>query len=118
MPTDDETILQNDYLRRQVRIPGPKSLGNVVSQLLARRGYGQGPAAAGCQAAWQSAVGEKLAPHTRAGSVRRGVLEVTVANSAALHELSFVKAKLIKTLAKLAPDQKIRDIRFRAGSLD
>ena len=60
----------------------------------------------------------KLAPHTRAGNVRRGVLEVIVANSAALHELSFVKAKVIKTLAKLAPDQKIRDVRFRVGTLD
>jgi predicted nucleic acid-binding Zn ribbon protein len=119
MPTDeDESILQNDYLRRRVRLPPPKAVGDVVSQLLARRGYAQVQSAAGCQDAWQQAVGEKLAPHTRAGSVRRGVLEVLVANSAALHEVAFVKAKIIKTLARLLPDQKIRDLRLRVGPLD
>jgi predicted nucleic acid-binding Zn ribbon protein len=118
MTPEDEQSLQTDYLRRQVRIPPPKAMGDVLSQLLARRGYAQVQSAAGCQAAWQEAAGQRLAGHTRAGNVRRGVLEVTVANSAALHELSFVKAKLLKSLAQLAPEQKIRDLRFRVGAID
>jgi predicted nucleic acid-binding Zn ribbon protein len=115
---DDERTLLGDYRRRQVRIPPPKAMGDVMSQLLARRGYAQVQSAASCESAWRTAVGEKLAPHTCPGNVRRGVLEVLVTSSSVLQELAFVKAKVIKQLAQLAPDQKIRDVRFRVGPLE
>ena len=89
-----------------------------MSQLLARRGYAQVQSAALCESAWREAVGQKLAPHTRPGNVRRGVLEVLVASSSVMQELAFVKAKVIKQLAQLAPDQKIRDVRFRVGPIE
>src|SRR4029450_10919753 len=115
---DDQRSLFGDYHRRRVRLPPPKAMGDVMSQLLARRGYAQVQAAALCESAWRTAVGEKLAPPPRPGNVRRGVLEVLVATSSVLQELAFVKAKVIKQLAQLAPDQKIRDVRFRVGPLD
>jgi predicted nucleic acid-binding Zn ribbon protein len=115
---DDERNLQNDYRRRQVRPPLPKPVGNVLSQLLAKRGYAQIQTAATCDAAWREAVGEKLAANTRPGSVKRGVLEVLVRNSSVLQELAFVKAKVVKILIKLVPEQNIRDVRFRVGTLD
>ena len=120
MPENPNDIrdLQSDYRRRQVRIPPPKPMGDVMSQLLARRGYAQVQSAASCEAAWRAAVGDKLAAHTRPGNIRRGVLEVLVASSAIVQELSFLKAKVVKQLAQLAPDQKIRDVRFRVGPLD
>src|SRR5262245_49670685 len=103
MPTqdDDERKLVGDFRRRRVRIPPPQAMGDVMSQLLARRGYAQVQSAALCESAWQTAVGEKLAPHTRPGNVRRGVLEVLVATSSVLQELAFLKAKVIKQLAQL-----------------
>ena len=115
---DDEHYLEDDYRRRRVRIPPPKAMGDVMSQLLARRGYAQVQTAAACTAAWRTAVGEKIAASTRAGTVRRGVLEVLVSNSSVLHELSFVKVQVLKTLKELAPDQQIREIRFRVGPID
>ncbi|MCI0358586.1 MAG: DUF721 domain-containing protein [Planctomycetaceae bacterium] len=115
---DDERNLFGDYRRRRVRIPPPKAMGDVMSQLLARRGYAQVQSAALCESAWRTAVGEKLAPHTRPGNVRRGVLEVLVASSSVLQELAFLKTKVIKQLAQLAPDQRIRDVRFRVGPLE
>src|SRR5262245_51503952 len=106
LPRDeDERNLYEDYNRKQVRIPSPKPVRNVLSQLLAKRGYAQVQTAAGCQAAWCEAVGEKLAGDSRPGNVRRGVLEVLVRNSSALHELSFVKAKVVRTLKQLIPEQ-------------
>ena len=115
---DDERNLQSDYRRRQVRIPPPKAMGDVMSQLLTRRGYAQVQAAALSAAAWRAAVGEQLAGHTRPGNVRRGVLEVLVTSSAVVQELSFLKAKVVKQLAQLAPDQRIRDVRFRVGPIE
>jgi predicted nucleic acid-binding Zn ribbon protein len=118
-PTDeDEHRLHDDYRRKQIRLPPAKPMGNVLSQLLAKRGYAQIQTAATCDAAWREAVGEKLAASTRPGCVKRGVLEVLVRNSSVLQELAFVKAKVVKTLTKLVPEQNIRDVRFRVGAID
>ncbi|HEX5103061.1 MAG TPA: DUF721 domain-containing protein [Pirellulaceae bacterium] len=115
---DDERDLAADYRRKQIRLPPPKAVGNVLSQLLAKRGYAQIQTAATCDAAWREAVGEKLAADTRPGCVKRGVLEVLVRNSTVLQELAFVKAKAVKTLTQLVPEQQIRDVRFRVGAID
>jgi predicted nucleic acid-binding Zn ribbon protein len=91
---------------------------DVLSQLLAKRGYAQVQTAAGCTAAWREAVGDKLAADTRPGNVRRGVLEVLVRNSVSAQELGFLKSKIVKSLMRLVPEQKIRDLRFRVGAMD
>jgi predicted nucleic acid-binding Zn ribbon protein len=115
---ESERYLQDDYRRRRVPVPPTKTLGDAMSQLLARKGYAQVQTAAACTAAWRQAVGDKLAGQSRPGNVRRGVLEVLVANSSALHELSFVKVKVVKKLAALVPEQQIKDVKFRVGPLD
>lgn len=114
----DEHNLHDDYKRKSVRIPPPKQMRDVLSQLLAKRGYAQVQTAASCDAAWREAVGVKLAADTRPGSVRRGVLDVLVRNSVTNQELAFLKAKIVKMLAKLVPEQKIRDLRFRVGTIE
>jgi predicted nucleic acid-binding Zn ribbon protein len=119
LPDDeDERNLHDDYRRKSIRIPPPKPVRDVLSQLLAKRGYAQIQTAAGCEAAWREAVGAKLAVDTRPGNVKRGVLEVLVRNSSALQELAFLKGKIVKSLAKTIPEQKIRDLRFRVGAMD
>jgi hypothetical protein len=115
---EDERNLFADYRNKQVRVPLAKPMRDVLSQLLAKRGYAQVQTAACCQAAWREAVGDKLAADTRPGSVRRGILEVLVRNSSVLQELSFAKAGIVKSLTRLVPDQRIRDVRFRVGSLE
>jgi predicted nucleic acid-binding Zn ribbon protein len=115
---EEERDLHDDYGRRRVRLPPPRPMRDVLSQLLARRGYAQIQTAAGCEAAWREAVGQKLAADTRSGIVRRGVLEVMVRNSSVRQELAFVKAKVVQALTKLIPEQQIRDIRFRVGMID
>jgi len=50
--------------------------------------------------------------------VNRGVLEVLVRNSVAAQELGFLKTKIVKMLTKLIPEQQIRDLRFRVGTID
>jgi len=118
MQDEEERNLHDDYKRKSIRIPPPKLVRDVLSQLLAKRGYAQVQTAATCEAAWREAVGQKLAADTRPGNVRRGVLEVLVRNSSAVQELAFLKTKIVKTLTKLIPEQRIRDVRFRVGAID
>jgi predicted nucleic acid-binding Zn ribbon protein len=96
---------------------GPKKIGDIVSNLLARKGYARVQAASACEEAWKEAAG-KLAAHSRPGLVKRGVLEVIFRNSAALQELTFQKKKLLKQLQQQLPEEQLTDVRFRIGSLD
>jgi predicted nucleic acid-binding Zn ribbon protein len=93
-------------------------MAEVVSGLLTRRGYAQLKSTAEYAGAWQQATGPTLAPHTRVGNIRRGVLEVVVRNSSVLQELTFRKKQLLKKLTELVPAQKIRDLRFRVGTIE
>jgi predicted nucleic acid-binding Zn ribbon protein len=112
----DEDYLMDDYRRRRVPVRPAKSVSDVIGQLLVKKGYAQVQGAASCEAAWQKAAGVRLGPQSRAGSVKRGVLEVMVKNSAVLQELQFVKVQLIKSLTQHAPESKIRDVKFRVGT--
>ena len=97
---------------------GPEPIGDILAQLMARRGFARVRSAEAFDAAWRAAAGEMLSKFTRTGSVRRGKLEVTVANSTLVQELSFQKPQLLKTLAELLPDEKIDDLRFRVGPVN
>lgn len=113
---EDNRHLLDDYRRRRVPVKPAKAVKDVLSQLLVKKGYAQVQTAAGCEAAWQKAAGSRLGPQTRSGNLKRGVLEVTVKNSAVLQELQFMKAQIIKSLAQHAPESKIRDVKFRVGT--
>jgi predicted nucleic acid-binding Zn ribbon protein len=109
--------LQEDLQRRRPKTRGPRKMADVLSGLMARRGYAQQLSHGQCAEAWRQSVGEHLARHSHAGVVRRGVLEVTVRNSTVMQELSFQKKRLLQQLAQLVPDQRIRDVRFRVGAI-
>jgi len=96
---------------------GPVPIGDILAQLMARRGYARVRSGADTESAWREAAGQ-LAPFTRAGQVRGGKLEVTVANSTVMQELTFRKVALIAALKKLLPDEGIEDLRFRVGTVD
>ncbi|HUT88989.1 MAG TPA: DciA family protein [Thermoguttaceae bacterium] len=97
---------------------GPQAIGDVLVQLMARRGFAGVRRAATCEEAWRQAAGELAAGYSRVGAVRRGTLEVLVANSTLLQELTFQKQTLLETLGELLPDEKIRDLRFRLGAIE
>ena len=97
---------------------GPEPIGDILAQLMARRGFAGVRAAAAWEAAWREAAGELAARYSRVGLIRRGKLEVMVANSTVVQELCFRKPALLRTLSRLLPDQKIKDIRFRVGPIN
>ncbi len=93
----------------------PRHISNILSELIARRGYGRVISGGDYEAAWRQAAGTLAAKYSRAGSLRRGTLEVVVSHSALMQELGFRRKELIEALNRELPDQKIRDIRFRSG---
>jgi predicted nucleic acid-binding Zn ribbon protein len=94
----------------------PQPIANVLAELLARRGYAQVQNVERLARAWAAAAGT-LAARTRAGQVRRGVLEVWCSSSTLVQELGFQKLTILEKLAESAPDEKIRDLRFKVGAI-
>lgn len=115
----DEEIqqLQDELARRQFVSRGPQPIAETLSQLLARRGYAAVESAGERDEAWSAVVGPQLAQYCRVGLVRRGVLEIIVANSAGLQELTLQKKSLLAKFTSALPDQKIHDLRFRIGTV-
>jgi predicted nucleic acid-binding Zn ribbon protein len=113
----------SDFARRREReqrrhyARRPKKIADVLAQLITARGYGRIQADADFTAAWNLAAGPLLARFTRPGRLRRGQLEVTVANSTIIQELTFEKQNILAALQAKLPDANIRDIRFRLGSV-
>ena len=98
---------------------GPQRLGEVLAQLFTARGWGRRQGRLHLEKAWAEAVGPEHAVHTRAGAVRRGVLEVVVDNAVLLQELAyFHKRRLLEELRRRCPGTPLTDLRFRAGVLD
>ena len=96
----------------------PRQIADILSELVARRGYARVQATATYAEAWRDAAGEMMCKYTRPGTIKRGVLEVVVANSILVQELTFQKPAILKRLATLLPQEQIRDLRCRVGKVD
>ena len=96
----------------------PKPIGNILAELLARRGYGRLQAADACAAAWQQAAGAAWPPDRGPARFAAACWRCGCNNSTLVQELSFEKARLLNDLIELLPDEKIRDLKFRVGPID
>ena len=115
---DDPEGVIEELAARQRFGRAPKRMADILSRLIARKGYGRLQSTAVFEEAWRTAVGELLAGQSHPGSVRRGTLEVIVQNSAVAQELQFNKQQVLGKLKKLVSDYIIHDIRFRVGAID
>ena len=112
---DQATDLTNQRRRFKRR---PKRPANILSQLMARKGYGQTKTNDELDDTWNAIVGQKWQAKTRVGNISRGVLEVFVSSAAVNQHLGFQKKKLIAELSKRVPQNKIKDIKFSLGSIE
>ena len=95
---------------------GPETIGNILPELMARRGYARVQAPSSTRRRGRRRPVRWSPQYSRVGGLRRGKLEVVVANSTLMQEFGFQKAALLKALARLLPDQGIKDLRFRVGA--
>lgn len=107
-----------DHFKRYRRFERtPKTAGDLLSRLIARRGFTQDQFNDELQNAWQMVAGTQFAGKTQATVIRRGVLEVLVESSPAMQQLAFCKSKLLKQLQAELPDAHIKSIRFKVGQI-
>jgi Dna[CI] antecedent, DciA len=98
---------------------GPERVGNIVGRLMTARGWGRRGERSRLEQAWATAIGESGSNQTRVGNLRRGVLEIIVANAVLLQELAhFRKRRLLEELRVLMPGTAVTDLRFRAGVIE
>ncbi|MGO9108702.1 MAG: DUF721 domain-containing protein [Thermoguttaceae bacterium] len=96
---------------------GPERIADILTQLMARRGFARVRGAEAYQSAWDEATGPLGAQYSRVGLLKRGTLEVVVTNSALIQEFNFQKSVILTTLNRLLPDHNIKDLRFRLGAI-
>ena len=64
-------------LRARPMAKRPELIGNVLAQLMARRGFARVRSASACEAAWRKAAGEMAARYTRVGGLSQAVSSET-----------------------------------------
>jgi predicted nucleic acid-binding Zn ribbon protein len=109
--------LRRQREQRRYHARRPKTIKDILAQLITVRGYGRIQTTADFTAAWRAAAGDTLAAYTLPGRVKRGVLEVTVSNSIVIQELAFQKEQILTALREQCPDANIRDLKFRIGTI-
>ncbi len=93
---------------------GPEHLAQALARLIALRGLARVRGESQLQQTWNQVAGERIANHTRALEIRRGILHIGVANAPMLGELaSFHKHTLLAKLQTDHADLKIRDLKFK-----
>lgn len=112
---EDFEAANQDWKRRR-RTAALPHVSRVVERLLARKGFTQVGHHEGLESAWKTAVPQGVG-RTRCGRLVRGVLEVMVADSTLLMELTFDKRGILQRLRKQPEAAGVRDLRFRVGDV-
>ena len=70
------------------------------------------------RAVWEQAVPEKFRQQARLVDLKRHELWVEANSSALIQELQFFKPKILAALEKSLGPGRIRDLRFKVGTMD
>src|SRR5262245_13011692 len=93
---------------------GPEPIKDVIGRLFFSRGWGRTSEQARLESAWAKAVGAEWARHSKALGLKRGVLEVRLADAMVHQHLIMLKTNLLTALRQqLGP--ALVDIRFRVA---
>jgi predicted nucleic acid-binding Zn ribbon protein len=100
----------------------PKRVGDVVAAVIAQQGYAAVQGSHALSTAWEvvaaKVLGEvSIAKQTSVAAMKRGVLEVTVANHIVMQEVNFHRPQLLTAVQTALPDAKIASLRFKVGRL-
>lgn len=122
----DEAIvseIQRKQRRERARLfaRSPRGAADLMAEVFRRRGYASQQARIQLQGAWNQVLEETATASLantvcRLGKLRRGRLEIWVANSMVNQELTFHKRDIVARLRELAPDHPVEDLRIRVGS--
>lgn len=93
-----------------------RKVGDLVQRVLRRAGLPEQTSHEQMAAQWESLVGPFLAAQSRPTALRRGVLEVSVTQSAVRYELERQwKRKVLTRLQETFGRDRVKDVRFIPG---
>ncbi len=93
------------------------NLGEVLKKVLEEKGIWTAVKQQEVIEMWDKIVGERIAAHTEAMKVEKGILWVKVKDSAWIHHLSMLKSQLIKKINQSSQKKVVNDIYFFWGEL-
>ena len=97
--------------RRQKWIRKTPTASQLANRVMAKYSVASSQASNKLEVAWKQAVGDATAQQTQPVAIRRGVLEVIVANSAIHQQLIFKKRKISKKLSKIYRKTSIAELK-------
>jgi predicted nucleic acid-binding Zn ribbon protein len=104
-------------MKRDARRKRALPVGQLVNELLGRRGVAANVREHRLVTAWKEIAGERLAARAWPDGLKNGVLHVRVLNNAWLHELSFLKEALVgKANEVCGAPPLVREVRLHLGA--
>lgn len=112
----DETVVVGEG--ETVRpVPGPQELGGLLGDIVRARGWEEQVRAARLHEAWPAIVGEQLAPRSRPGRLRGGVLQVIVEAPRWATQLQYMTETLAgRVVAETG--LPVREVRIVVGDIE
>ncbi len=104
-----EQVIKNQRFSRR-----PKRTSDLISKVIARRGFAETRRNEQLEQVWIDIVGQELARKTKLGSIRKGVLQVFLTCTNAKQHFSMIKDSLVEDLKHNY--KGIEDIRFKIGN--
>ena len=111
---DFDVVVRQNQQRRVYRRK-PRKAAELLCDIVTKRGIAAQQSNKRLQNLWDSTVGIDIANNTMVGSIKRGQLEVIVANSSMLQSLSFKKQDILQKIQTQMTD--IKNLRFRIGRI-
>ncbi|MGD9649027.1 MAG: DciA family protein [Pirellulales bacterium] len=96
----------------------PVKLADLMTELMARRGFARQQAGLALDEAWRQSAGALLAQRSRVGAIKQGVLDVVVSSSSLVQAIAFERSALLARLQAALPDEHLVDLRVRVGRVD
>jgi predicted nucleic acid-binding Zn ribbon protein len=95
--------------------PTPMSLRDALDELTSELRVAGPDATARVSAAWPELVGSELAPHSRPGTLRDGVLTVTVDDPAWATPLRYLESEIVAGLTDRLGRGVVRGVRIQVA---
>jgi hypothetical protein len=99
-----------EVIEPRENIKDPKSLGDVMSELISNRDWRQGLAEGNIFSDWEKIVGAEIATHSTPISLVDGRLTIQTSSTAWATQLTLISSELLKTISNSSPGALVEEL--------
>jgi predicted nucleic acid-binding Zn ribbon protein len=99
-----------EVIEPRENIKDPKSLGDVMSELISNRDWRQGLAEGNIFSDWEKIVGAEIATHSTPISLVDGRLTIQTSSTAWATQLTLISNDLLKTISNSSPGALVEEL--------